>query len=247
MKRILVLAMLSMLFYSAGAQQFRFGLKGAYNSTWLFNTNTSDKGDALDNASAFGSSFGLTTCFHFSDEAGVSVDLLFTTHNAKFEGKNGLNIPFEATDKLSYIDIPVLFHLGQSDGGGWVEIGPQFSFLNGAEEEYTIDVAGASYTGRDVERDFNGTDIAGVLGFGYDFYLADNIYVAAGLRFAYGLTDATKEFAETELISSDRSVASESAHYDADGKYSYKASHRAYGGLNLAITYTMGRASRHRN
>jgi len=246
MKRILVFAILCLLFTSAGAQQFRFGLKGAYNSTWLFNNNTSDKGDDLDNASAFGGSFGLTTRFHFSEEAGVSVDILSTTHNAKFEGKDLLGLTFTATDRLKYLDIPVLFHLGQSDGGGYVEIGPQFSFLTGAEEDYASEAPG-SYTGRDVERDFNGTDIAAVLGFGYDFYLADNLYLDAGLRFVYGLTDATKEFSEPEFDSSNRSVASSSAHEDAKGAFNYEASHRAYGGLNLALTYTMGRASRHRN
>jgi len=244
MKKIIVFAALSICFFSASAQNFRIGLKGAYNSTWLFNTNSSDKGSNFDYESAFGGSFGLTTRFHFSDEAGVSLDILSTTHNAKFKGEY-LGTHYKATDKLSYIDIPVLFHLGQSDGGGYVEIGPQFSFLNGAEEDYTIDVP--TYTGRDVERDFNSTNIAAVLGFGYDFYLADNLFLDAGLRFVYGLTDATKEFTELEFISADRSAASISAHHDSDGNFNYVATHRAYGGLNLGLTYTMGSSSRHRN
>ena len=135
MKKISTVLFISCVFFiSASAQEFRVGGKFAYNSTWLFNTNVSDKGDIIDNASAFGTSFGLTTTFYFSEEAGVSVDLLFSKHNAKFKGSDGVNTG-EATEKMSYTDIPVLFHLGASDGGGYVEVGPQFSFLSGVKED----------------------------------------------------------------------------------------------------------------
>ena len=249
MKKIIVFATLSIFCFSASAQEFRLGLKGAYNSTWLFNTNTSDQGELIDNASAFGSSFGLTMLYHFTDESAVSVDILMSTHNAKFEGTDPFSLTtYEATDKLSYIDIPVLFHLGASDGGGYVEIGPQFSFLTGAKEDYTLtDVPSAAYSDRDVERDFNSMNIAAVLGFGYNFYLTDNLFLDAGLRFAYGLGDATVEFSKTELADADRSIASLSAHYDADQEFNYVASHRAYGGLNLSLTYSFGQYSRRRN
>ena len=249
MKKIIVVITVSICFFSASAQEFRIGLKGAYNSTWLFNSNTSDQGELIDNASAFGSSFGLTMLYHFTDESAVSVDILMSTHNAKFEGAEPISSKhYEATDKLSYIDIPVLFHLGASDGGGYVEIGPQFSFLTGAKEDYTLsDVPSAAYSDRDVERDFNSMNIAAVLGFGYNFYLTDNLFLDAGLRFAYGLGDATVEFSETELTDADRSIASMSAHTDSDFDFNYVASHRAYGGLNLSLTYSFGQFSRHRN
>ena len=213
-------------------QVFRFGLKGVYNSTWLFNNNISDRGDEVDNKAGFGTAFGLTTAYNFTDESGIVIDLLFTSHKAEFESGDGAST---LTENMSYIDIPVLFRLGPPDGGGYVEVGPMISFLSGVEED--ADNALLSYSGKDVSDDFSGTAFSAVLGFGYDFQVGQNFLITAGLRFAYGFSDATTEYTEPELDTEANSLMSLLTHYDAENNFNYSPTHRAFGGLNIGILY----------
>ena len=214
-------------------QVFRFGVKGVYNSTWMFNNNISDRGDDVNYKSAFGSSFGLTGAYNFTDESGIVVDLLFATHHAKYEPKDKSSL---LDLKLSYTDLPILFRLGPPDGGGYVEIGPMISFLSGAKE--TSNAAPFDYSEKDVKKDFNGTIFSGILGFGYDFQVGQNLLISAGLRFGYGFSDATKKYdSEAEFTANAESLTSLLAHQDSNGDFNYASSHRVFGGLNIGILY----------
>jgi hypothetical protein len=231
MKKKLLVLLFCAAVSGAYAQNIRFGGKFMYSSTWLFNNNISDKGEEINYASAFGTSFGLTGLMYFNEKMGVSADILMTTHNGKYTLNSGAE---KATDKLSYVDIPILFHIGNSEQpGGYVEIGPQFSFLTGAKE--TID---NYHTDFDIKNNLNSFNLAGVLGFGYTIGLSDNWFCDLGIRLAYGFSDVTKEYTldEAQALVEPSGLTAE-AHTAADGSFSYQKTTRAYGGINIGIVY----------
>lgn len=247
-KTILALLFIGTMQTLQAQEGVRVGIKGAFNSTWLFNNNVSDVGPSLDYESTFGSSFGAQAIFMFAETYGMSAEVLFSSHNQKYVGyynKNEAN-SFTVEDKISYLDIPLLFRVS-SPKGPYFEIGPQVSFLTGAKETYdealfTTD----DYSDKNFKNDFNGFGLSGILGFGVDIKITDNINLNTGLRFGYTFTDATTEYSlveATELALKDQlSVNAQQNHSGKDdGKggsvFDYQKSSRAWGGLHLGIQY----------
>lgn len=245
MKKISIALLLTLSIVAAKAQDFRIGAKGFFNSTWLFNNNISDAGDNIDYASTFGASFGVTSILYFNQNVGVSLDVLYASNNQKLEGKL-LGTDYESTVKVKYIDIPILLRMS-SEGGAYVEIGPQISLLAGAKEDFAFSpsVPGLDYTDRDVKKYFNSIGLAPVLGFGVDVQASDNMFINIGLRFGYGVTDATKKLTEDELAADGTagtaSYFGASAHTDAQGNYNYHKTNRAFGGFSVGVIYKPGR------
>ena len=236
MKRIFIASLLCITVV-ASAQDFRIGAKGTFYSTWLFNTNIADQQEFVDYAATFSPSFGLTTALYFTDNLAVSLDVLYAANNQKLEPADNTILNYEAITRVQYLDLPLLLKIS-SEGGAYVEIGPQISLLMGANEDVKNVPLFADYTKKDVKKDFSSLGLAPVLGFGVDIQANDNLYINIGLRFGYGLMDVTKEFSEAELASDEHSFFSGLAHTDAANLgYSYKRTNRAFGGLTLGIIY----------
>ena len=240
MKKISIAFCLTFAFITStvNAQDFRIGVKGAFNSTWLFNNNVSDKGDEIDYASTFSPSFGLSTILYFTENVGVSLDLLYATNAQKYTGKI-LGVTYDASASVKYLDIPVLFRLS-SEGGPYVEIGPQIGLLMGETDEFKVSSLSIDST-KDFKNDFNSMNLAAVLGFGYDIQANDNLFINVGLRFGYGINDVTKEYSQTEMGATDHSLASSEAHVDATGNFNYHKTNRAFGGLMVGLIFKPGK------
>jgi outer membrane protein W len=246
MKKIILAAcFLTFASASLNAQDFRMGLKGTFNSTWLFNNNLSDAGDEADYASTFGMSFGATSIFYLNENIGISLDVLYASNKQNIEGNYDGGVSYEAVVNASYIDLPILLRIS-SAGGPYVEFGPQVSFLAGATEEMTWNPSNPffpNYTSRDVKDYFNGFGAAAVLGFGVDIEASDNWFINIGLRFGYGLTDATVKRTEEEILmdflSEKESWYGIIAHTDVEGDYNYQKSNRAFGGFTLGVIYKL--------
>jgi len=245
MKKLLI-ASLILITVAASAQDFRIGVKGTFYSTWLFNNNVSDQGSMVDYAATFGAGFGLTSQYFFNENIGLSIDVLYSSNNQKLEGDLATDLTYESHTKVKYIDLPVLLKIS-SEGGAYVEFGPQVSFLAGAKEDFKSSPSlPADYSDRDVKQFFSGFGVAPVLGFGVDIQASDNWLVNIGLRFGYGVNDATIKFSEEKLndVPADEgSWFAGWAHYNADTppKYSYQKTNRAFGGFTLGIVYKPGR------
>lgn len=208
MKRILIIAAIMASAHFSIGQTLRAGLAGGYNSTWLFNKQVSDAGDELDYKSSFGPQFGVEGLFNLDEGLGISAGILFGSVNQKYTNRSN-NETFETATKLKYIDIPLLFRR-TGENGPYFEIGPQFSIFSSGTAETPL---GDS----DIDSDqINGLNISGVLGFGYDAQISDNLVFTAGLRFAYGFTDAGKE---------------------PDNSTGYEPTHTAVGGLHIGLAY----------
>ncbi len=215
MKKLLTLSIVLALATSmASAQGLRIGLAGAINSTWLFNKNVSDAGDELNYASTFGGTVGVNGVYSFSETTGLSVGILYSGHNQKYEDDPST---YEAKTKLSYLDIPILFRL-QSPSGPYFEVGPQIGILMGAKADFsTKPASGFDFSDLDVKEFHESTNIAIVFGFGVDIEASENIVVSTGLRFGYGFTDVMKD----------------------DKEPGYEPTNRVFGGLALGVAYKL--------
>ena len=59
MKKIILSALLLTSLNLHSQISIEGGVKGSYNTTWLFNKNISDQGTEQDNSSGWGSNYGL--------------------------------------------------------------------------------------------------------------------------------------------------------------------------------------------
>jgi hypothetical protein len=253
MKKTLLALILACGAFSVQAQDaMRIGAKGAFNSTWLFNKNVSDVGPSRDYASSFGGSFGAQFIYNWSESYGVNVELLYAGQNQKYDLNFGTEkdpLNFVVEDNIKYLDIPVLFRMS-SPKGPYFEIGPQASLLMGAKESFTGETTSAAdYSDRDFKDDFKGFGLSGVLGFGVDIKLSDNLFLNTGLRFGYMFTDATTEYTEKELEAKSSTIPSGVSlnagfnHYSTEVDknnnpiFDYQKSNRVFGGLNIGIQY----------
>jgi hypothetical protein len=246
MKKALLTLGIALAAMTTQAQDFRLGITGGLNSTWLLNQNVFDQNDGLDVASTFGGRFGIEGIYSFSEKAGVSLGLNFISgHNQKYTGdQTGLD--GDAKTKLRYIDIPVLFRL-TSGGGSYFEIGPQIGILSSAKEDYESQDGKFTYSNADVKSGFNATSVAFVFGFGADIDVSDNIYITTGLRLGYGFTDATNEYSSLDEFSDDNPnydpidgpsyISTLSAHINDEDQLDYQPTNRAFAGLHLGVSY----------
>ncbi len=248
MKKALLTIAVAAAAFTAQAQDFRLGLGGGINTTWLANTNVSDAGDELDFAVTFGGSVGLEGIYSFSEKAGVSIGFLSSGHNQKYEGEISSGTTTETWEsklKMRYLDIPILFRL-TSASGTYFELGPQIGILTSAKEDGENSSGLVNYEDRDVKGSLNGTNVAAILGFGVDIEASENIIVTAGLRLGYGFTDVTKEYTLLELAAlesaDELANATSAAHFNDKDDFSYEATNRVFGGLHLGVSYKFGSA-----
>jgi hypothetical protein len=248
MKKALLTIGFALTVIAAQAQDFRIGITGGLNSTWLLNQNVFDQNDGLDVASTFGGRFGIEGIYSFNEKAGVSLGLNFISgHNQKYTGDNGnpVSLDGDAKTMLRYIDIPILFRL-TSGSGSYFEIGPQIGILSSAKEDYESQDGTYSFSGADVTNGFNPTNVALVFGFGADIDVSENIYITTGLRLGYGFSDVTKEYASVDEFLTDNPnyltddnlyLSTLAAHTDDKGNFDYQPTNRAFAGLHLGVSY----------
>ena len=255
MKKLILVAALAAITFGAQAQgEITIGLKGAFNYTGLFNNNVSDQGYELDYAPSTGGSFGASFNYRLAEKSSLDVNILISGQNQKYDlnyGTEAKPSPGTVETKLKYIDIPVLFKMGNGNGA-YFEIGPQLSFLSSAKETATradITSNDFNYTNKDVKNDFNGFGLSGVIGFGADFELNDQLGLTAGIRLGYMLTDATTEYTQAEATAlKAKDNLSFNANFNhnttflgkgANNVFEYQKTMRAWAGLNIGLTYKL--------
>lgn len=257
MKKLFLIVALSAVAITTQAQQFNIGLGGGIYSTWLVNTNVSDQGDDLNFAATFGGQAGLNMSYYFKDNLGITMGLLFTGHNQKYTGDYDSKSTYSgnsytAKTKLRYLDIPFLIRLGGGAKGAYFEMGPQFSFLMSAKDEFSMTPTVNEWSDVNRKDNLNSSTIAGVLGFGVDIDASENVVVTTGLRLGYGFNDVTKKIDGVVNPINDATKYADQLVYGfsatnaqikqgdstTDGDVvGYKATNRAFGGLFISIMY----------
>jgi hypothetical protein len=224
MKKIILSALLLTSLNLHSQISIEGGVKGSYNTTWLFNKNISDQGTEQDYAAGLGSNYGLGAAVYFGP-IGLGVEFLRGTHTGGFAG--GFAGKYSSNVKLNVNQIPLLLKL-KSKNGAYIELGAQVNSITKAT--YTFD-----YTDSDI---FDGTSdetsnysksfTSAVLGFGANVKLTKAIPLAlnAGIRLQYGFTDAK---------------GVDALGFNLDNKIvypTYEKTNAVSGGLMIGLNYT---------
>jgi hypothetical protein len=216
MKNLLLITALAFLSTGVMAQQgLHLGVKGAPQSTWMFNADDSDNPNWLF-VPTFRYSFGASMAYFFSDAVGLGIDLTYSAQGQRYE-LNDLNL----YTKLNYFKIPVLFQFhsnAESTAMFYLHAGPQFGILMSATGEADIPFLGTQSI--DITSAYNSLNIGAVLALGAGFNLTDFLMLTTGLRFDFGLNDA--EDKSSILVNSDR-----------------RPNHNATAGFEIGLRYVL--------
>lgn len=259
-KTILTVCIAGCAFFTS-AQSFDIGLKGGIASTWLLNTNVNNAGTDEDIKSTISGDFGLHLQYNFNSKIGIELEFISEAFKQDYKGvfanppgyieNNGHyylyvnNESYTATTTLNELKIPLLFHY-EATSGFCFEVGPELASISNAT--YTATYTGVPFMSAASENpsyttksDWASSNMAVVLGLGWNFHLSGNFYLNADLRFEYGLTDLMG----TDGHGQDLDKGYENGRlYVANGNSgayysypSYTATHSLEGSLNIGIFY----------
>jgi hypothetical protein len=230
MKKIIIPVLLCIIttkVYCQGMESsLTIGVLGMGKNTWLMNNNIFDRPNSEQEVEAsLGTSFGINMSVYFTKNVGIGLDVLYATHNQKFNGTTDVitKTPYNSKVHFSSIDIPLYLRLS-TNGGAYFELGSYFSMITGAN--YTQESSLALFNGSKDIKAFSSTfNAAPLLGLGIDINLTDNLILSPGLRFSYGLSDvAGVDGQGVELSNTIRYP-------------SYKKTHTLSGGLLVSVVY----------
>ena len=230
MKKIIlsIILIISTLTIYAQTMQSSFciGIIGMGKNTWLMNKNIFDRANSEQEVEAsLGTSFGITMSTNFTKNVGIGLDVLYATHNQKFNGTTDIitKTPYNSKVHFSSIDIPLYLRLS-TNGGAYFEFGSYFSMITSAK--YTQESSLSFFNGsKDTKAFTSGFNVAPLLGLGIDINLSDNLILSPGLRFSYGLSDvAGVDGQGVELTNTSRYPT-------------YQKTHTLSGGLLVGLVY----------
>ncbi len=203
------------------------GVDGAFNGTFIINQNNyGHETGELEYAPTFGYTVGGSAGYNFNNHLGVQVEVKHSLQGQKYADiVRGVDV--DRSVRLQYTHIPLLFKFS---GGGhyatrfYLLAGPQFSFLNKAQETFSSSDQSVfrNYSENRTER-FNRRDLQLVLDVGSDFVLYKNFYASTGLRFNYGLWDINADGFKIQNPGRTSSI-----------------SQNALGGIHFGIHYVFG-------
>jgi hypothetical protein len=183
-------------------KHFEIGLQGGYGSVWIINQNNYGLIE-MDYEYTWGGGYNFQVGYNFTEDIGVFAEVGMLNQGQNYKD-TWSNQDVKREVKLKYLNVPVFFKYsyGESRARFRLLVGPQFGFLQKAEQEYLVngqefseevkDKEGNTFDvgSKDITERYNSTDISFVLDLGADIFLVENVfYLSAGLRMAYGFTD----------------------------------------------------------
>ncbi len=205
-KVLLTLLLATTMLATATAQKAKhaeIGIQAGYASVWIINQNNYGLVE-MDYDYQWGPGFSFQAGYNFNDNIGLFTELGFARGGQKYTDTWNNNDDVKRDIDLRYLNVPLFFKYsyGESTARFRLLFGPQLSFLQKAEQEYTIngeplsrmitDLNGNEFDAgaKDIKDRYNSTDIAIVLDLGADiFVMEDMMYLSIGARGYYGLTD----------------------------------------------------------
>ncbi len=184
-------------------KHFEIGLQGGYGSVWIINQNNYGLPE-MDYEYTWSGGFNFQAGYNFTENIGLFTEVGVLNLGQQYKDQGAANSEIARTVDLKYLNVPVFFKYsyGESRARFRLLVGPQFCFLQKAEQTYTINGNDFSYELQDKEGStfdagasditdrYNEMDIAFVLDLGADIFLiTDMLYLSAGARMFYGLTD----------------------------------------------------------
>lgn len=183
--RILLVLALAFFARQADAQKVYLwldaGVKGSYGPNMMVNTdilNGFNYTPKINGSYSVGAKFGI----NFGEYYAITVDGMYSQFKQQFTYKEDQSASSLVNEyRWSNWDLYPLFRYNRSIN--YIEFGPRISFLRDAKQAN----AGSSFT--DVTNDFNDTNMAAILGFGW-YAAGDDAFTAIiGIRLGYQLAD----------------------------------------------------------
>jgi|GEM_PF-3393886 len=243
-KYFLVFFLLTVTAFYCRAQSFTLGVMGEAKNTWLVNTAVMGATTEQEVKPSFGFAGGFTACVYFQQQIdtylGVGIDAIFGNHSQRYSGRvsgSPTLATYNSKVNLLFLDLPVYAKLVLRFGT-YVEAGMQFSLLASAWYKST----GGLETSVNAKSKFSPFYYGPLVGLGADIPVSDDMYIFAGLRFVYGISD---------LKGVDGQGNDVSVPVNGAPDYSGKKTHAAYVALNLGVYYRLdigkyGKVGRHR-
>lgn len=158
------------------------GVKAGYGPGMLYNADILNSSEGLAPKINGNYSVGGKLGFNFGEYYAITIDGMYAQSQNKFTytPDQGSGIA-ENHYKWSSLDIYPLFRYNRTIN--YVEVGPKISYIQNVRQ------ANNTSSFSDVSNDFNSTNVAAVLGFGW-YAAGDDAFTAIiGFRIDYGITD----------------------------------------------------------
>lgn len=219
-------------------KHFEVGFQGGYGTHWIINQNNYGFQE-MDYEYSWGGGWNIQAGYNFTGKLGIFTEVGMLNQGQDYSDQTILGQPADVqrSIKTKYLNVPLFFKYSAGVNKTYFRmlVGPQFCFLQSAEQTYTID--GVSMEGQielenkegvpfdpaasDIKDRFNSLDVAFVIDLGVDiFVMEDILYLSAGARMFYGFTDINASAYQME-------------NYDGN----YEASHNAGGTIYAGIHY----------
>jgi hypothetical protein len=244
-KTITILMLLCFTISTVSAQKakkFEIGAQIGYNNTWIINQNNYGLPE-LDYSTYWGLGYNFQAGYNFTSDMGVFVEVGMTNQGQNYTGNMLHYDDVERTIDMKYLNVPVFFKYsyGESTARFRLLVGPQFGFLQSADQTYTVDGTDihdipeyqdwemsngdkVNVGQSDITDRFNSMDVAFVLDLGADIYvMPEMLYISVGFRGFYGFMDINADDYQVK-------------NYDGN----YDPSHNAGGGFYLGFHYAIG-------
>jgi len=170
---------------------FMLGAGGGAYSSWIINQNSWGNPE-MEYTSTIGYQFHGTLGYRVTENIGFQVEPGLTRAGQNYSGKMA-TLDSERKIQLTYITVPVFFHFISNGDLTRFHLlaGPQFAILNSANHNFSsaLPFPYMPVGDLDVKDRFASSDVMAVLDVGADMFVADNMFVSAGLRFNYGFKD----------------------------------------------------------
>ncbi|MCG2431393.1 porin family protein [Aequorivita xiaoshiensis] len=169
MKKLIVTVIILFIGVNSYSQEFDLGVKAGINFSNVYGL------DKLNLEYTEGIVVGVFAGVKFSDRIGLQVDALYSEQGAKFTSSGSGKFD------LTYLNVPVVLkYYLVDDQPLYIQVGPQVGFLINDDLRTVIDNSSVNAAGND-------TDIAAVMGMGYDFPYG----IRLEGRFNLGITSIT--------------------------------------------------------
>jgi hypothetical protein len=212
-----------------------FGANYMIKSTWNFNKNYKKWGENSKVQPGFGSSYGVAIFWYANNNIGIGINPSFTTYNLKWTGLDSLagsQVSYESGVKFTGLDFPI-YAKYMLESGAYFELGFQYGMLFNAEfksastkNPYVVDKKTISM--------WNNAYYAPIIGFGFDMYLAEDLFLNGGIRFAYGINNMR---GHDGIPLKSNGQPGPNSLLDGDLYDSKNGSHFFWGGVNVGILY----------
>ena len=194
MKRLMSIAAILVIGYTAKAQTVSFGPTGGFGHSYITNTDGDGKFNPMWNA-------GVSLIYSTHSNFGLGVDVKYSAEGNKVDyiSNNDVTTHVKSVVNANYVRVPVkliyFFSTDKSAVRPKIYVGPSFGFLAAGKTSSTINNVTVK---TDTKDDIKNFDFGVTAAAGLNFKVAPRTWLNTDIAFYQGLTDITKSNNSTQ-------------------------------------------------